>query len=65
MLYDHAISQGHKTLVVGDGKQAIYRFRNGDYKQLMDLLKPQPGKLGLAVKDAERTLIERNSKTRR
>ncbi|MBM55549.1 MAG: hypothetical protein CMB32_03220 [Euryarchaeota archaeon] len=55
VLYDHAISQGHKTLVVGDGKQAIYRFRNGDYKQLMDLPKLQPGKLGLAVKDAERT----------
>lgn len=55
VLYDHAISQGHKTLVVGDGKQAIYRFRNGDYKQLMDLPKLQPGKLGMAVKDAERT----------
>lgn len=55
VLYDHAISQGHKTLVVGDGKQAIYRFRNGDYKQLMDLPKLQPGYSGPAIKDAEET----------
>ena len=37
VLYDHALASDQKNLVVGDGKQAIYRWRNGDYKQLMDL----------------------------
>ena len=53
VLYHHSISNDNRTLVVGDGKQAIYRFRNGDYKQLMDLPNLQPGDLGEALKDAE------------
>ena len=61
VLYDHALSNGHKTLVVGDGKQAIYRFRNGDYKQLMDLPNLQPGDHGSALEDAERTFIREQS----
>lgn len=36
-LVDHVLSERHRTLVVGDGKQAIYRWRNGDYRQLMEL----------------------------
>jgi ATP-dependent exoDNAse (exonuclease V) beta subunit len=56
VLYDHAIGNNNKTLVVGDGKQAIYRFRNGDYKQLLDLPNLQPGDHGIAIKDAEETL---------
>ena len=61
VLYDHALSNGHKTLVVGDGKQAIYRFRNGDYKQLMDLLNLQPERSRSALQDAERTFIREQS----
>jgi len=61
VLYDHAISNQHRTLVVGDGKQAIYRFRNGDYKQLMDLPKLQPVYLGEAIKNAERTFSRENN----
>ncbi len=61
VLYDHAMSNQHRTLVVGDGKQAIYRFRNGDYKQLMDLPKLQPGYLGEAIKNAERTFSRENN----
>ena len=61
VLYDHALSNGHKTLVVGDGKQAIYRFRNGDYKQLLDLPNLQPGEHGSALEDAERTFIREQS----
>jgi ATP-dependent exoDNAse (exonuclease V) beta subunit len=56
VLYDHAISNHNKTLVVGDGKQAIYRFRNGDYKQLLDLPNLQPGDHGIAIMEAEETL---------
>ncbi|HIB77328.1 MAG TPA: hypothetical protein EYO58_06865 [Flavobacteriales bacterium] len=56
VLYDHALSTNNKTLVVGDGKQAIYRWRNGDYKQLMTLPKLLGDDLGMALEDAERTL---------
>ena len=36
-LVDHVLSERNKTLVVGDGKQAIYRWRNGDFRQLLHL----------------------------
>lgn len=36
-LYENVLSQGHDALVVGDGKQAIYRWRNGDLRQLQQL----------------------------
>lgn len=32
-LIDNALASANKSLVVGDGKQAIYRFRNGDVEQ--------------------------------
>ena len=32
-LVDNSLAGGHLSLVVGDGKQAIYRFRNGDVEQ--------------------------------
>ncbi|PCJ81785.1 MAG: hypothetical protein COA49_04590 [Bacteroidetes bacterium] len=56
VLYDHALSTNNKTLVVGDGKQAIYRWRNGDYKQLMTLPKLLGDNLGMALEDASLTL---------
>ncbi len=61
VLYDHALANNHKTLVVGDGKQAIYRFRNGDYKQLMDLPNLQPGDHGPAISDAEEAFTREES----
>lgn len=36
-LVAHVLSTGGSGLVVGDAKQAIYRWRNGDYRQLMAL----------------------------
>ncbi|MEY3010876.1 MAG: hypothetical protein RLZZ314_1518 [Bacteroidota bacterium] len=36
-LFDHVLAERQQTLVVGDGKQAIYRWRNGDYRQLLAL----------------------------
>ena len=41
-LFEHLMSLGEKGMVVGDGKQAIYRWRNGNYEQLEAL----PGLIG-------------------
>lgn len=57
VLYDHAMSKNGKTLVVGDSKQAIYRFRNGDYKQLMCLPDVDAIGEGESIEEAKRTLI--------
>ena len=58
VLYDHALANNRKTLIVGDGKQAIYRWRNGDYKQLMDLPSLQGENLGVALSDAQNSLTQ-------
>ncbi|MBN3035046.1 MAG: UvrD-helicase domain-containing protein, partial [Bacteroidales bacterium] len=36
-LVENSLSEGHTTLVVGDGKQAIYRWRNGEVEQFVRL----------------------------
>jgi len=36
-LVENSLSGGYFNLVVGDGKQAIYRWRNGDVRQFADL----------------------------
>ncbi len=36
-LVENSLSAGHLSLIVGDGKQAIYRFRNGDVEQFANL----------------------------
>ena len=36
-LIDNALAQGSKNIVVGDGKQAIYRWRNGEVEQFAAL----------------------------
>ncbi len=36
-LVENGIGAGHTSLVVGDGKQAIYRFRQGDVGQFVSL----------------------------
>ena len=38
-LVDNSLSVGEKTLLVGDGKQAIYRFRGGKVEQFVSLPK--------------------------
>ncbi len=35
----NGLAGGNKSLIVGDGKQAIYRFRNGDVEQFANLPK--------------------------
>ena len=36
-LVSNSVSNGNKTLLVGDAKQAIYRFRGGDVEQIIKL----------------------------
>lgn len=36
-LIDNSLANGHFNLLVGDGKQAIYRWRNGDVDQFINL----------------------------
>ena len=62
-LFDHILSTGNMGMVVGDGKQAIYRWRNGNYEQLLSLpnLIGQPGPiLHLAAATLRRTLDAQN-----
>lgn len=50
-----SLSQGHLSLVVGDAKQAIYRFRNGDHRQLLalpGLVQDGPSGLPPSLQDA-------------
>ena len=45
-LVDNGLSSGGMSMVVGDGKQSIYRFRNGEVEQIVSLPEiyamPQP-----------------------
>jgi ATP-dependent exoDNAse (exonuclease V) beta subunit len=60
-LVENALSAGYFNLVVGDGKQAIYRWRNGDVEQFASLpLLPGSGKSPV-VKDRERVLQDHYS----
>ncbi len=52
-LYQHVLSVRNRTLVVGDGKQAIYRWRNGDYRQLLALPNMVDDKEGVFDEAAE------------
>ncbi|MDP4826924.1 MAG: UvrD-helicase domain-containing protein [Flavobacteriales bacterium] len=55
-LIDHALARGKFNLVVGDGKQAIYRWRNGDVLQLQKL--PHLiGELNEIEREREQSLI--------
>ncbi|TAD82890.1 MAG: hypothetical protein EAY75_15690, partial [Bacteroidetes bacterium] len=44
-LLENALGEGHYNLIVGDVKQAIYRWRNGDWRLLMRGVKQDLGQL--------------------
>ena len=41
-LITNGLSEGHRSLIVGDGKQAIYRFRQGDVEQFQHVITKAP-----------------------
>ncbi len=54
-LFENAIAQGNFNLVVGDGKQSIYRWRNGNVEQFVRLPKlfdGAPDTMQLLLNDA-------------
>ncbi len=53
-LIENALSSGHFNLIVGDGKQSIYRWRNANVKQFASL--PDSD-----VKDADDLLMQRTA----
>ncbi|MDG2331706.1 MAG: UvrD-helicase domain-containing protein [Flavobacteriales bacterium] len=56
-LIDDSLAQGYKNLLVGDAKQAIYRFRNGEAKQFVMLPKIYNKKDTVILQQAEQTFI--------
>jgi len=56
-LVSEALSRGNESLVVGDAKQSIYRFRGGEMKQLVHLPELFP-----APESSEERIIERQFK---
>lgn len=57
-LLENALSQGFFNLVVGDGKQAIYRWRNGDAEQFTRLPYLADSGKDPIVREQERTLVD-------
>ena len=49
LLLAEGLSQGHDSLIVGDVKQSIYRWRNGDWT-ILNGLKPGNGSLNQYIK---------------
>lgn len=56
-LLENALSMGYFNLVVGDGKQAIYRWRNGDVEQFTFLPELFQSKQNPLVRSRERVLV--------
>ena len=60
-LIDNSLSIGEKTLLVGDAKQAIYRFRGGKVEQFVELPKIIDKSDDIFLEEREMTL-DRNHK---
>ena len=61
-LIANSLSNGHDCLIVGDVKQSIYRFRNGDWRLLNDLHGKRDSVLGEHV---EPQTLDTNWRSRR
>jgi ATP-dependent helicase/nuclease subunit A len=56
-LIENALASGYFNLVVGDGKQAIYRFRNGDAEQFSSLPLLPGSETDPVLKQREESLV--------
>lgn len=54
----NSLSSGYFNLVVGDGKQAIYRWRNGDVRQFADLPAIPGSALIPALRESQKNLTD-------
>jgi ATP-dependent exoDNAse (exonuclease V) beta subunit len=63
-LLDNSLSNGYYNLIVGDGKQSIYRWRNANVKQFEVLPKIFNANSNLITHERENTLI-RNFESKR
>ncbi len=50
-LIQNGLSENYPSLIVGDGKQAIYRFRGGDVEQFAQLPNPYPENLNVVQQE--------------
>ncbi|MDG2426507.1 MAG: UvrD-helicase domain-containing protein [Flavobacteriales bacterium] len=57
VLVAETLATNHLSLVVGDPKQAIYRWRNGDFEQLMRLPEIENPWDSVAIADAQSAMI--------
>lgn len=55
-LIENALSDSNMNMIVGDGKQAIYRFKNGNAGQFVDLPKLKGSDTSSLVRTRERVL---------
>lgn len=61
-LVENSLSSGYFNLVVGDGKQAIYRWRNGDVRQFAELPSIPGSEMSLFLKQSEKILKDHYNK---
>lgn len=55
-LIENSLSDGKKNMIVGDGKQAIYRFKNGDAEQFVTLPALRNSSINELINQRERLL---------
>jgi len=56
-LIDNSLANGHLNLIVGDGKQSIYRWRNADVEQFVSLPKINGGYQNTLLLEREKSLV--------